>query len=126
MRKRQRPDAWGQFVLTCNAMDCGRARTDTSGQEFSTNPAMDRRKATTDANGKVLSTYRAMDSVSKGSEPSLRVRVRVQTELLRNWQSGLSITPNCPLGYVSMVNSEPVSIEWVVSGSPSRSIYRFI
>jgi len=47
-------------------------------------------------------------SVSNGSGPSLRVRVRVQTELLPNWRSGSSINPNCPLGYGSMVNSQPV------------------
>jgi len=47
-------------------------------------------------------------SVSNGSGPSLRVRVRVQTEPLPNWRSGSSINPNCPLGYGSMVNSQPV------------------
>jgi len=36
-------------------------------------------------------------SVSNGSGPSLRVRVRVQTEPLPNWRFGSSINPNCPL-----------------------------
>jgi hypothetical protein len=51
---------------------------------------------------------RGIASVSNGSGPSLRVRVRVQTEPLPNWLSGSSINPNCPLGYGSMVNSQPV------------------
>jgi len=67
-----------------------------------------------------------LDSVSNGSGPSLQVRVGVQTEPLPNWCSGLSINPNCPLGYSSMVNSQPVWSGRVVSGSPSGSIYRFI
>jgi len=67
-----------------------------------------------------------LHSVSNGSGPSLRVRVRVQTEPLPNWGSGSSINPNCPLGYGSMVNSQPVWIGRVVSGSHSGSIYRFI
>jgi len=49
-----------------------------------------------------------LPSVSNGSGPSLRVRVRVQTEPFPNWRSGSSINPNCPLGYGSMVNSQPV------------------
>ena len=65
-------------------------------------------------------------SVSNGSGPSLRVRVRVQTEPLPNWESGSSIYPNCARRYGSMVNSQPVWIGQVVSGSPSGSIYRFI
>jgi len=68
----------------------------------------------------------AKSSVTNGSGPSLRVRVRVQTEPLPNWRSSSSIDPNYPLGYGSMGNSQPVWIGWVVSGSPSRSIYRFI
>jgi len=64
-------------------------------------------------------------SVSNSSGPSLRVRVRVQTEPLPNRRSGLSINPNCQLGYGSKVNSQPVGIGRVVSASPSRSIYRF-
>jgi len=47
-------------------------------------------------------------SVSNGSGPSLRVRDRVQTEPLPNWRSGSSINLNCPLGYGSMVNSQPI------------------
>jgi len=47
-------------------------------------------------------------SVSNGSGPSLWVRVRVQPKLLSNRQSGLSINPNCQLGYGSMVNSLPI------------------
>ena len=65
-------------------------------------------------------------SVINGSGPSLRVRVRVQTELLPNWRSGSSLNPNCLLGYRFMVNSQPVRIGRVVRGSPSGSIYRFI
>jgi len=49
-----------------------------------------------------------MVSVSNGSGPSLRVRVRVQTEPLPNWRFGSLINPNCPLGYGFMVNSQPV------------------
>jgi hypothetical protein len=49
-----------------------------------------------------------ISSVSNGSGPSLQVRVRVQTEPLPNWRSGSSINQNCPLGYGSMVNSQPV------------------
>ena len=70
--------------------------------------------------------WRYSISVSNGSGPSLRVRVRLQTGQLPNWRSGLSINPNCLLGYGSMVNSQPVWIGRVVSGSPSGSIYRFI
>ena len=47
-------------------------------------------------------------SVSNGSGPSLRVRVRVQTERFQNWRYGSSINPNCPLGYSSTLNSQPV------------------
>jgi len=50
----------------------------------------------------------AKSSVSNGSGPSLRVRVRVQTGPLPNWRSGSSINPNSPLGYGSMVNSQPI------------------
>jgi hypothetical protein len=62
-------------------------------------------------------------SVSNGSGLPLRVRVWVQTEPLPNWRSGSSINPNCPLGYGSMVNSQPVRIGRVVRRSPSGSIY---
>jgi len=44
-------------------------------------------------------------SVSNGSGQSLRVRVRVQTERLSKWRSGLSINPNRQLRYDSKVNS---------------------
>ena len=64
-------------------------------------------------------------SVSYGSGPSHCVRVRVQPELLPNWRSGLSINPDLQLGYGLMVNSQPVRIGRVVSGSPSGSIHRF-
>jgi len=47
-------------------------------------------------------------SVSNGSGPSLRVRDRYQTESLPHWRSRTSINPNCPLGYGSVVNSQPV------------------
>jgi len=65
-------------------------------------------------------------SVSNGSGLSLRVKVRVQTEPLPNWWSGMWINPNRQIGYRSMVNFQPVRIAQVVSGLPSRSIYRFI
>jgi len=65
-------------------------------------------------------------SVSNGSGPSLRVQVRVRTEPLPNWRSGLSTHPNCEFGYGSMQISQPVWIGRVVSGSPSGSICRFI
>jgi len=63
-------------------------------------------------------------SVRNSSGASLRVRV--QTETLPNWRSRWLINPNCPLVYGSMVNSQHVWIGRVVSGSPSKSIYRFI
>jgi hypothetical protein len=68
----------------------------------------------------------AATSVSNGFGPSLRVWVRALTTPLRYWRSELSIIPNCPLGYGSMVHSQPVRIGRVVSRSPSRFIYRFI
>jgi hypothetical protein len=74
----------------------------------------------------ICQNWRSTLSVSNGSGQSFRVRVRVQTEPLPNWRSGSSINPNCPLGYGSMVNSQPVGIGWVVSGSHSGFIYRFI
>jgi len=49
-------------------------------------------------------------SVSNGSGLSLLVRVQVQTEPLPNWQSRMSMNPNCQLGYGSMVNFHPVWI----------------
>jgi len=64
--------------------------------------------------------------VSTGSGLSLPVRVQVQTEPLPNWRSRLSMNGNIQFGYGSMVNSQPVWIGQVVSGSPSGSIYRFI
>jgi hypothetical protein len=72
-----------------------------------------------------LCWWRSRPSVSDGSGPSLQVQVRVQTEPLPNCRSGLSINPNRQLGYRSKVNSQPIWIGWVVSGSPSGSIYRF-
>jgi len=47
-------------------------------------------------------------SVSNGSGPSHWVWVWVETKPLPYWRYGLSINPNCPLGYGSMVNSQPV------------------
>jgi len=41
-------------------------------------------------------------SDSNGSGPSLRVWVRVGTELHPDWRSGLSINPNCRFGYGSI------------------------
>jgi len=65
-------------------------------------------------------------SVDNSSRLSLQVRVRVQTKRLPNWRFGLSINPNCQLGSGLMVNSKPVWIGWVFSGSPSGSIHIFI
>jgi len=70
--------------------------------------------------------YLVLTSVGNGSGPSLRVRVQVQTKPLPNWWSGSSTNPNCTLRYGSMVNSQPVRIARVVSGSPSRSRDGFI
>jgi len=67
-----------------------------------------------------------LNSVSNGTGPSLRDRVRVRTELLPNWRSGLLTHPNWKFGYGSMQISQPVCIGRVVSGLPSRSICRFI
>jgi len=64
--------------------------------------------------------------VSNGSGLSLRVWVRVQTEPLPKWRSGLSIHPNCQLGYGSIAISQPVWIGWDVSGSHSGSMYKVI
>jgi hypothetical protein len=50
----------------------------------------------------------AGSSVSNGSGPSLRVRVRVGTEPKPDWRSGSSINPNCRFGYGSMDISLPV------------------
>jgi len=82
MWESQRPDAWGQFVLTCKAMEHGR----TEGmmplvkcflqielwivgepglmplvKYFSTYQAMDRGRARTDASGEAFFTYPTMD-----------------------------------------------------------------
>ena len=69
---------------------------------------------------------RDMNSVSNSCGPSLRVWVWVQTEPLRDWRAGLSINPNCLLWYDSILHSQPLWIGWVVSRSPSGSIYWFI
>jgi len=47
-------------------------------------------------------------TVRNSSGPSLLVWLRVQTELLPNWRSGLSINLNRQLGYGLMVNSQPI------------------
>jgi len=65
-------------------------------------------------------------SVSNSSGPSLRVRVRVKTGPLPNWQSRLSINLYLQHGYGSMVNTQMVWLRRVVSGSPRGSIHRFI
>ena len=65
-------------------------------------------------------------SVSNGSGPSLRVRIRVGTEPRPNWLSGLSINPNCLFGYGSINISLPVWIGRVFSGSSSGSICQII
>jgi len=64
-------------------------------------------------------------SVSNSSRPSRWVRVQIQTEPLPNCRSGLPINLNLQLEYGSMMNSQPVWIGQVVSGSPSGFIYRF-
>jgi hypothetical protein len=58
--------------------------------------------------GKVASCCAATGSVSNGSGPSLRVRVRVGTEPEPDWRSGSSINPNCRFGYGSIDISLPV------------------
>ena len=68
----------------------------------------------------------SLTSISNGSGPSLRVRVRVQSESFPNWRSRSLIKLNRPLGYGLMVYSQTVWIGLVVSGSPSGSSYRFI
>jgi hypothetical protein len=65
-------------------------------------------------------------SFSNGSGPSRRIGVRIETQQLANWRSGLAINPNSRLGYILIVNSQPVWIEWVISRSPSGSIDRCI
>jgi len=65
-------------------------------------------------------------SVSNGSGPSLRVRVRVGTEPQPDWQSGSSINPHCRFGYGSIDFSLPVLIVLVLSGLYSGFICKFI
>ena len=64
--------------------------------------------------------------VSNSSGSSLQFRVRVQNEPLSTWLYGLSIHANCQLVFGSMRFSQHIWIGWVVSGSPSRSTFRFI
>jgi len=64
--------------------------------------------------------------VSNGSGPSLRVRVRVGTELVPDWRSGLWINPNSWLEYGSINISLPVWIVRVLSGLYSGSISKYI
>jgi len=68
----------------------------------------------------------AIDSVSNGSRPSLRVRVRVGTKPEPDWWSGSSITPNCRFGYGSIDITLPVWIGRVPSRLYSGSICKFI
>jgi len=65
-------------------------------------------------------SVRSLSSISNCSGLSLRVRFRVQTEPLPNWQSWLRMNPKCQLGYGSIVISQPIPIRPVVSWSPSR------
>jgi hypothetical protein len=65
-------------------------------------------------------------SVNNSSGPSLRVLVRVRTELLPKWWSWLSPHLKYQFGYSWMDISQSVWIGRVVSGSPSGSICRFI
>ena len=69
---------------------------------------------------------RVLSSVSNGSGPSLRVRVRVGTEPEPDWPSGFSINPNWRFGYGSIDISLPVWIGWVPSVLYSGSICKFI
>jgi len=62
------------------------------------------------------------NSDSNRSRLSVQVWVRVQTEQLRNWQSGFTINPNRQLKYSLMVNSRLIWIGLVVSGSIHRYI----
>jgi len=64
--------------------------------------------------------------VSKGSGRSIRVQVQVQIEPCPKWLSGLPTNRDLQLGYGSNVNSQPVWIGRVVSGSPSGYMYSFI
>lgn len=65
-------------------------------------------------------------SLSNVTGPSLQVQVRVQSERLPHWGSGLSIHLNGRLWYSSMVITQPIWFGQVPSRSPSGSIYRFI
>jgi len=56
----------------------------------------------------------ASTSVSNGSGPSLRVRVRVGTKPEPDWRSGWSINLNCRFGHGSIDISLPV---WIWAGS---------
>jgi len=70
--------------------------------------------------------FRVLSSVTTGSGPSLRVRVRVGTEPEPDWRSGSSINPNCRFGYGSIHISLPVWIGRVPSVLYSGSICKFI
>jgi hypothetical protein len=65
-------------------------------------------------------------SVSNGSGPSLRVQVRVGTELEPIWRSGLSTYPNSRFGYGFIDISRPVSVRRVPTVLYSGSICKFI
>jgi len=58
-------------------------------------------------------------SVSNGSGPSFWVRVRVRTEPLSNWQSGLLIHLNCNLGPVGCKCPDPSELGRLSAGRPA-------
>lgn len=65
-------------------------------------------------------------SVGNGSRQSFWAWVRDLTKPLRNLWSGLSVLPNCQLGYGSMEIAQPARIGRVGRWLPSGSIYTFI
>jgi len=65
-------------------------------------------------------------SVGISSGPWLRVQVRVGTEMLPTWHSGLAKDPNCQLGYNSIVIYQSVWIRPVVSRLSSGFISKYI
>ena len=65
-------------------------------------------------------------SVGNDSRQLVWVRVQVETDLLQNWISRLSIYPNRQFGYSSLGIFQPVWIGRVVRVSPCGCICRFI
>jgi hypothetical protein len=67
-----------------------------------------------------------MGSISSSSGCSDQVQVRKKNKLIPNWQSGWWIYMNHQFRYNSMEITQSSGIGWVVSGSSSGSICRFI